>query len=144
MTPDSASQKDDSDQPILKSRMIESIGQIAICISDLETSLNFYQNLLGLNLLFEVPPNMAFLQCGNIRLMLTTQQGEVEDHNTSVIYYKVSNLDSAVDQLKQKGINFIREPQLTAKMPDHELWQGFIRDPDDNLIGIMAEKPLTD
>ncbi len=85
---------------------------------------------------------MAFLQCGDIRLMLTTQQGEKRDHQTSVIYYKVSNLDDAVSQLKQKGVIFIQEPQLTAKMPDHELWQGFIRDPDDNLIGIMSEREL--
>jgi len=122
--------------------LFESIGQIAICITDLEQSLHFYQHILGFNLLFEVPPNMAFLQCGDVRLMLTTQQGEAQDHHTSVIYYKVSNLEQAVSQLKQKGVAFIREPQLTAKMPDHELWQGFIRDPDENLIGIMAEKPL--
>ena len=30
-----------------------------------------------------------------------------------------------------------------AKMPDHELWMGFLRDPDENLIGIMAELPLS-
>jgi len=27
-------------------------------------------------------------------------------------------------------------------MEDHELWIGFIRDPDGNLIGLMEEKPL--
>ncbi|MDQ7050976.1 MAG: VOC family protein [Enterobacterales bacterium] len=122
--------------------LIDSIGQIAICITDLEQSLHFYQHILGFDLLFEVPPNMAFLQCGNIRLMLTTQQGEAQDHHTSVIYYRVSDLNKAVAALKQKGVAFIREPQLTAKMPDHELWQGFIRDPDENLIGIMTEKQL--
>jgi hypothetical protein len=25
-------------------------------------------------------------------------------------------------------------------MPDHELWIGFVRDPDDNLVGLMEEK----
>jgi hypothetical protein len=25
-------------------------------------------------------------------------------------------------------------------MPDHELWMGFIRDPDGNLLGVMEEK----
>ena len=33
-----------------------------------------------------------------------------------------------------------RAPQLTAKMPDHELWIGFVRDPDGNLVGLMEEK----
>ena len=34
----------------------------------------------------------------------------------------------------------MRIPQLAAKMPDHELWTGFVRDPDGNLIGLMEEK----
>lgn len=33
-----------------------------------------------------------------------------------------------------------RAPQLVAKMPDHELWIGFVRDPDRNLVGLMEEK----
>ena len=123
--------------------MINSIGQIAIAVSDIKQSLAFYKDILGLNLLFEVPPNLAFLTSGDVRIMLTTLQGEESDHHTSVIYYKVNNLDKAVSEIKDKGVAFIREPQLTAKMPDHELWQGFIRDPDENLIGIMAELPLT-
>lgn len=27
-----------------------------------------------------------------------------------------------------------------AKMPVHELWIGFLRDPDGNLVGLMEEK----
>ncbi len=122
---------------------IESIGQVAIAVSSIERALPFYNGVLGLNLLFKVPPNLAFLECGGVRIMLTTLQGEERDHNTSVLYYKVANLESAVKDLKNKNVNFVREPQFTAKMSDHELWQGFIRDPDENLIGIMAELPLS-
>jgi hypothetical protein len=28
-----------------------------------------------------------------------------------------------------------REPQLTARMPDHELWTAFLRDPDGTWSG---------
>ena len=124
-------------------QMIDSIGQIAIAVTDIKQSVTFYRDTLGLDLLFEVPPNLAFLMCGDIRIMLTTLQGEEGDHHTSVIYYKVNDLNQSVSEIKSKGVEFIREPQLTAKMPDHELWQGFIRDPDENLIGIMAELPLS-
>lgn len=121
---------------------IQGIGQIAIAVSDIEQSAAFYGNVLGLTPLFEVPPNLAFFDCGGTRLMLTTQQGEARDHRTSVIYYKVSDIDTATQNIKNQGVEFVREPQLTARMEDHELWMGFIRDPDDNLIGIMAEIPL--
>ena len=123
---------------------ITSIGQIAIAVSDINQSLQFYREQLGLTFLFEAGPNLAFLQCGDTRLMLTTLQGDEADHHTSVIYYRVNDLDDSVVKIEAAGIAFIQKPQLVAKMPDHELWQGFIRDPDNNLIGIMAELPLAE
>ncbi len=121
---------------------INKIGQIAIAISDLEQSVNFYKNILGLELLFEVPPNLAFFDCAGTRLMLTTLQGPEKDHNTSVIYYQVANIEEATSDLKSKGVNFEREPRFVAKMEDHDLWMGFIRDPYENLVGIMSEVPF--
>ena len=121
---------------------IESIGQIAIAISDVEQSIRFYRDVLGLTLLFQAPPGLAFFQCGNIRLMLTTPQGDTKDHKTSVIYYKVDDIEYAAEIIRGKGITFVRDPQLTATLADHELWIGFLRDPDENLIGLMAEVPL--
>lgn len=121
---------------------IEGIGQIAIAITDLNRSVHFYEKVLGLKLLFEAQPGLAFFDCGGVRLMLTTQQGDERDHRTSVIYYKVSDIQAAAEQIKNAGVTFIREPQMTAKMEDHELWIGFIRDPDENLVGIMAEIPF--
>ncbi len=121
---------------------INSVGQIAIAISDIKKSVAFYQHILGLELLFEVPSGMAMFNCGGVRLMLTTQQGKAEDHRTSVIYYRVDNINEATETLKSNGAEFIQEPQLVAKMVDHDLWIGFMRDPDENLVGIMAELPV--
>jgi catechol 2,3-dioxygenase-like lactoylglutathione lyase family enzyme len=121
---------------------IQYVGQIAIAVSDIQTATDFYHNKLGLTLLFETPSGLAFFDCGGTRLMLTTKKGDDQDHKTSVIYYKVKEINSAAKALNRKGVTFIQEPQLAAKMPDHELWIGFLRDPDGNLIGIMDEKPL--
>ena len=121
---------------------IKQIGQIAIAVSDLANAVSFYRDVLGLTLLFEAPPGLAFFDCGGVRLMVTTQQGDAKDHTTSVIYYKVDDIQFAAAELKSRGVEFEREPQLAAKMPDHELWIGFLRDPDQNLLGLMAELPL--
>lgn len=118
---------------------IENVGQIAIAVTDIKKSTAFYGDILGLKLLFEAPPGLAFFECGNTRLMLTTLQGEEKDHKTSVIYYRVEDIQKAAEQLKRKGVSFVRDPQMAAKMEDHELWIGFIRDPDETLVGIMAE-----
>jgi methylmalonyl-CoA/ethylmalonyl-CoA epimerase len=122
---------------------IQSIGQIAVAVTDIKRAVIFYRDTLGLELLFEAPPGLAFFDCGGTRLMLTTLQGEKSDHNTSVIYYKVKEINAAHAALTGKNVTFEQTPQLVAKMPDHELWMGFIRDPDLNLIGIMAELPLS-
>jgi len=112
--------------------MIEKVGQIAIALSDLETSVKFYRDTLGL----------AFFNCGGIRLMLTTPHGLEHDHKTSVVYYQVSDFQIATATLKQRGVTFEREPTFVAKMDKHNLWMGFLRDPDQNLVGVMAEIPF--
>ncbi|MFD2166976.1 VOC family protein [Thalassotalea euphylliae] len=116
------------------------VEQIAIAISDLDSAVDFYHRKLGIPLAFDVPPNLAFLLLGDNRLMLTTLQGEPKDHHTSVIYYQTVDIEAYFSSLSSMGITIERAPQLAAKMPDHDLWIGFIRDPDDNLVGIMEEK----
>ena len=61
---------------------IHYVGQIAIAVSDIKVATDFYQNKLGLKLLFEVPSGLAFFDCGGTRLMLTTKQGDDQDHTT--------------------------------------------------------------
>ena len=121
---------------------IQQVGQIAIAVSNIDKAVAFYRDILGLELLFEAPPGLAFFDCGGIRLMLTVLQGDPKDHHTSTIYYKVVDVRDAQEELEQKGVKFVQNAQLVATTPDHELWMGFIRDPDQNLIGIMAELPL--
>ena len=116
------------------------IGQIAVTVSDLARSVDFYRDQLGLRLLFQAPPGLAFFDCGGIRLMLTLPEGGSAIAN-SVIYYKVDDIREAFDALSARGVPFEGEPHLIARMPDHELWMTFLRDPDRNLIGLMSEVP---
>ena len=48
---------------------ISGVGQIAIAISDFAESVYFYEKILKLEKLFDVPPNLAFFSCGGVRLM---------------------------------------------------------------------------
>ena len=41
--------------------------------------------------------------------------------------------------LSSRGVRFEEGPHLIARMPDHELWMAFFRDPDENLLALMAE-----
>lgn len=96
---------------------IQAVGQIAIAVTDIECAVSFYRDTLGLTLLFEAPPGLAFFDCGGVRLMITTLQGEESDHRTSVIYYKVKDIHEAYAALSDKNVAFIQNPQLVAKCP---------------------------
>ena len=52
----------------------------------------------------------------------------------------MTDICAAHAAIVERGARNERAPNLTAKMPDHDLWVGFVRDPDGNLIGLMEEK----
>ena len=118
---------------------ISGIGQIAITVSDVAKAKAFYRDILGLAFLFDAGPNLAFLRAGNVRIMLSTPQGHGEVGKNSVLYFKVDDVTSAHAAIVARGGKNERAPQMAARMPDHELWIGFVRDPDDNLVGLMSE-----
>ncbi len=119
---------------------ISKIGQLAITVSDVATATEFYRDILGLTFLFAPSDELAFLQCGETRIMLTTPQGYGEVGKNSIPYFFVTDVETFFKQAVAAGATAERDPQLTAKMPDHELWIGFLKDHDGNLVGLMEEK----
>lgn len=119
---------------------LSTIGQIAITVSDVEVALAFYRDTLGLELLFSAGPELAFLNADGVRIMLSTPQGAGAVGGNSILYFKVFDIEAVHSSLVAHGAENERDPQLAAKMPDHEFWTGFLRDPDGNLVGLMEEK----
>ena len=119
---------------------LSDIRQIAITVSDVGTAMPFYRDVLGLTFLFSPAPTLAFLAAGSIRLMLTTPQGAGTVGHNSILYFSVIDIAATHAAIVERGATNERAPQLAAKMPDHELWTAFVRDPDGNLIGLMEEK----
>ena len=119
---------------------LSSIRQIAITVSNVDTALRFYRDVLGLTFLFSAGPELAFLDANGVRLMLSTPQGAGSIRHNSILYFSVSDIVATHATLVSRGATDERTPSLAAKMPDHELWTGFLRDPDGNLVGLMEEK----
>jgi len=115
---------------------LSTIGQIAITVTDVPRAIAFYKDTLGLKLLFQMP-TMGVFDCAGVRLMISTGEGAT---HSSIIYFKVPNIQEAWAELVPRGITIEREPHMIAKMPDHELWMAFFRDPDRNVMALMSEK----
>jgi methylmalonyl-CoA/ethylmalonyl-CoA epimerase len=118
---------------------IARIGQIAINAHDVERAAAFYENVLGLKLLFKAGPGLAFFDCGGVRLMLTKPEKPEHDHPSSILYFAVPDIQASHAKMKERSVKFEDEPHLIAKMPDHDLWMTFFRDSENNLLGLMSE-----
>ena len=117
---------------------LNEIMQIAVTVTDIPRTVAFYRDKLGLPLLFQMP-TMAFFQVGSVRLMFGLDENDKRETLSSAIYFRIADLPATVDALKARGIAFESDPHMIAKMPDHDLWLAFLRDPDGNPIGLMSE-----
>ncbi len=116
------------------------IGQIAINVQEVPRAVAFYRDVLGMTFLFELP-TMGFFECGGVRLMLSKAESPEFDHRASLIYYKVADIQRTFAALSRQGVEFVSPPSLVAKLPDHDLWMAFFRDPDQNALAVMSEVP---
>ena len=114
------------------------IGQIAIVVKDVERATAFYRDTLGMRFLFEFP-GLAFFDCDGVRLMLSRADKKEFDHPSSILYFRVSDIQSAYETLRSRNVAFDDEPHIVARMPAYDLWMTFFRDPDENVFALMAE-----
>lgn len=120
--------------------LFTAVGQVAVVVRDVAVAKHFYVEVLGLTPLFDAGPNLSFVAVGGLRIMLTTPQGSGEVGKNSTLYFKTLDLEGTYRTVVARGAVSERGPQLTAKLPDHELWLAFVRDPDGNLVGMMEER----
>jgi len=121
---------------------LDRIGQIAVPVSDIDRAIGFYRETLGMTFLFQAPPGLGFFDCAGVRLMLDAPAKAQSRNYSSIIYYRVADLDTAYRSLSDRGVHFEAPPHLIARLPDHELWMAFFRDPDENLLALMSEVPV--
>ncbi|WP_192894773.1 VOC family protein [Neobacillus notoginsengisoli] len=117
---------------------IEKVGQIGVPVKDFDRAVQFYKEKLGLPLLFSTG-NLAFYDCNGLRLLLSLPEKEEFNHPSSVIYFQVPNIKEAYETLIDKGVQFIDEPHLIAKMDQTETWMAFFKDTENNVHALMSE-----
>jgi len=118
---------------------LECIGQIALTVRDLAEAKRFYEETLGMKFLFDAG-TMVFFQCGTVRPMLGLgEKPESAAGSGTILYFRVAEIEAVCTVLKAHGVEFVQEPHLVAKMPDHDLWMAFVKDPSGNVLGLMSE-----
>lgn len=119
---------------------MDQIAQISVNAHDLKRAEAFYRDQLGLKHLFTVP-NMAFFDCGGIRLMVAIPSSADLDHPSSILYFKVKDIQEAHQTLEARGVQFVNQPFMVAQMANYELWLAEFRDSEQNVLSLMSEVP---
>ena len=120
---------------------LQRIHQVSIRTRDTARAVAFYRDTLGLKLLFEAPPQLAFFDCGGVRLMLSPPEAEF-DHQGSVLYFAVDDIKAAHTALAAAGVTFRTAPHMVAKLPDREVWLTDFQDSEGNVLALMSEPKL--
>src|SRR5437762_13130483 len=88
------------------------VAQIHVSVSDLDRSVEFYRDVLGVPFLFRVPGQpMAFFQSGDVRLYLGVPES-AEFTTRVVLYFRVDDIDAEYARLAQAGVTFADKPHV--------------------------------
>ena len=118
------------------------IGQIHVSVTDVDRSVAFYRDVLGIPFLFRVPGQpMAFFDCDGVRLYLGVPESE-DFRSRGVLYFTVVDITEAHRALMDRGVTFRDEPHLVHRTEDRELHMAFFTDPDGNSLALMADVPV--
>jgi predicted enzyme related to lactoylglutathione lyase len=117
------------------------VGQIGISVTDIDRSVAFYRDVLGVPFLFQVPHQpMAFFQAGDVRLYLGVPELE-EFRSRVVLYFRVDDIDAEQARLGSLGVAFRDAPHVVHRDGGTALWMSFFTDPDGHHLVLMQERP---
>ena len=112
------------------------IGQISRSVRNIEQSIDWYKNKLGLTHLYTFG-KLSFFDCGGTRLYL---QENAEPAAESVLYLRVPDINAAYDELERRGISFTSAPHLIHRHDDGtEEWMAFFDDLEGRTLALMCQ-----
>jgi catechol 2,3-dioxygenase-like lactoylglutathione lyase family enzyme len=116
------------------------LGQIHISVTDVDRSVAFYRDVLGLAHLFTVPGQpMAFFASGDVRLYLGKPES-TEYRSHCVLYFRVDDIDAEAARLRELDVTFEDKPHVVHRDGRMELWMTGLKDPDGHRIILMEER----
>jgi predicted enzyme related to lactoylglutathione lyase len=92
--------------------MIGKLGLVMVVVKDMDRSVAFYRDVLGLKLQFQTPEWSQF-DAGNIHVGLHAESDTLKTHPTESAQFGfyVEDIQKTVADLKGKGVHILRPPK---------------------------------
>lgn len=114
------------------------VGQISRRVRDIDVSLPWYEEVLGLKFLYRMG-NLAFFDLAGVRLFLSSADEAAGPVGESVIYFRVEDIHAAAAALLARGVTFTQAPHVIYRDETGvEEWMAFFTDPDGLALAVMS------
>ena len=116
------------------------VGQIHVSVTDIDRSVAFYRDVLGIPLLFQVQGQpMAFFASGPVRLYLGVPES-AQFTSRCTLYFHVDDIDAEHARLVAAGVPFQGAPHVVHRDGTTTLWMAGFTDPDQHNLVLMEER----
>jgi len=114
------------------------ISNVILTVSDLERSLSFYRDILGIRVKDGFPGDFIFLDGGGTNLVL--RKGKANPGHTEVVF-EVTDIHTTYNELRKKGITFLSPLRPVTYNETSDLYATDFRDPDNHIWSITGWRP---
>jgi len=120
--------------------MLESSMVVAtIPVTDLDRAKIFYEDTLGLRVLWGNPASVRFACGGGTELSIFRRAASTADH--TLAHFEVSDIEAMVRELEGRGVTFVDYAEGPLQTTGHIAQIGpargaWFRDPDANTLGL--------
>ncbi len=106
-------------------------------VTDLDASVAFYRDLVGLKLISETP-GFVFFDGGSIQIALNANPDEPTDETTTELVLEVDDVSSTVKEMEDRGIEFEVSVRPVTTAGDRTLHATHFRDPDGHFWSVTG------
>jgi catechol 2,3-dioxygenase-like lactoylglutathione lyase family enzyme len=114
-----------------------SAGNLLVMVSDLQKSVGFYRDTLGLKMTGGIPGEFAFFEWGGITLALRETDESIAKCLCE-ISFSVSDVRATFEKLSNKGVLFTKPPRAITSNESQEMLATDFRDPDGHILSITG------
>jgi catechol 2,3-dioxygenase-like lactoylglutathione lyase family enzyme len=118
---------------------LSKISNIILRVEDLDESLEFYRDRLGMTVLGS-SESFAFLNGGGVTLVLNAIGADMEANPPGLVevVFEVDDIDATYEALSGAGVPFRSEPRVVMNSEGRDLVAADFRDPDENVLSITG------
>ncbi len=123
---------------------LNKLHQVAVLSRDLDETKTFYEEIFGARLLayFKGPPGLLFFDFLSTRILFERAAPR------STLYFWVDDINAAYEELKARGVVFVREPHPIFRdeqgifgTAGHVESMAFFEDPSGNTLALATQQP---